>query len=126
MGIVPKQQNWRQYLKRWDDEGGPPRSRHRTIAEPGPSLPPRAEAALYYFNIRTPNGLIENPEGEVCLGLEAARETALENACGLIAEGDRTGENRRGWSFEIMDRSNQHVLTVMFSEKFDQKADKPA
>jgi hypothetical protein len=126
MSNVPKQQNWRQDLKRWDDEGGAPRSGHRTIREPGPSLPPRAETALYYFNIRTPNSLIEDPEGDICPGLEAAREAALASACGLIAEGDRTGEDRRSWSFEIMDRSNQHVLTVMFSEKSDQKADKPA
>ena len=28
----------------------------------------------------------------------------------------RMGKNRRGWQVEIMDRANQHLLTVKFSE----------
>ena len=34
----------------------------------------------------------------------------------MIAERDPKGEDRHDWGFEIMDRANQHVLTVAFSE----------
>jgi hypothetical protein len=34
----------------------------------------------------------------------------------MVAEGDQKGEDRQDWSFEIMDRANQHILTIAFSE----------
>jgi hypothetical protein len=34
----------------------------------------------------------------------------------MIAEGDQKGEDRRSWHVEIMDRANQQVLAVAFSE----------
>jgi hypothetical protein len=71
---------------------------------------------LYYFNIRTPSGLIEDPEGETYPSLQAARDDAFVKARAMIAEGDQKGEDRQDWSFEIMDRANQLVLTVAFSE----------
>ncbi|KAB0264651.1 hypothetical protein FEZ63_22275 [Microvirga brassicacearum] len=51
--------------------------------------------------------------------LQAVRKEALASARDLIAEGDQKGEERRRWRFEIMDRANQHVLTVGFSEALD-------
>jgi hypothetical protein len=71
---------------------------------------------LYYFNIHTSAGLIEDPEGSTHPDLQAARRQALSEARTLIAEGDRKGEDRRSWSFEIMNRANESVLTVGFSE----------
>lgn len=112
---APRQPSLRQDLKRWDDEGGAPRSGHRSH-EPNQTPLPQAKPALYYFNIRTESGVIEDPEGDICLGLQEAREKALAEASALILQGDEAGENRRGWCFEIMDRVNQHVLTVAFSE----------
>jgi hypothetical protein len=113
MGNPPKEPNQRQDPKKWDDEGGAPRSGHRFNE-------PHAEPELYYFNIKTPIGLIEDPEGDIYANPQAAREAALAVGLGLIAEGDRAGEDRRDWRFEIMDRSNQHVLTVRFAEVSDQ------
>jgi hypothetical protein len=34
----------------------------------------------------------------------------------VIAEGDQKGEDRRSWRVEIMDRANQQVLAVAFSD----------
>jgi hypothetical protein len=115
---APSQPSQRQDLKRWENEGGAPRSGHH-FPSPNPTPLPQAGPALYYFNIRTENGVVEDPEGDVCLDPHAAHEKALADASALILQGDRVGENRRGWCFEIMDRANQHVLTIMFSEALD-------
>ncbi len=115
MSKAPKRPSQRDDLKRWDDEGGAPRSRHPSHE---PHLAPKHEAhpALYYFNIRTPSGLIEDPEGDTYPSLQIARKDALAKARAMIAEGDQKGEDRHDWSFEIMDRANQHVLTVAFTD----------
>lgn len=121
MSKAPKHPSQRDDLKRWDDEGGAARSGHHPQE---PHLAPRdaSEPALYYFNLGTPNGVIEDPEGDTFRDLRAARETALVKACAMIADGDQKGEDRRSWRMEIMDRANQPVLTVAFSEALVPKA----
>jgi hypothetical protein len=119
MSKDPKKPSQRQDLKRWDDEGGAPRSGHH-FSEP-PASQPRTETALYYFNIRTEGGLIEDPEGETCPDPQAARVAAIAKARDLITDGDQKGEDRRSWRVEITNRANQPVLTVMFSEALDPK-----
>jgi len=115
MSKAPKRPSQRDDLRRWDDEGGAPHSGHPSHE---PHLTPKheAEPALYYFNTRTPSGVIEDPEGDTYPSLKIARKDALAKARDMIAEGDQKGEDRHDWSFEIMDRANQHVLTVAFSE----------
>jgi hypothetical protein len=114
MGKDPKKPDRRQDLKRWDDEGGAPRSGHHFAEQ---SLPhPKTETALYYFNVRTDSGVIEDPEGDIYPDLQAVRDVAIARAHNMITEGDQQGEDRRSWRFEIMDRANQHVLTVGFSD----------
>jgi hypothetical protein len=113
MSKAPKHPSQRDDLKRWDDEGGAPRSGH-------PSH--ESHPALYYFNIRTERGVVEDPEGDTHASLHAARDAALAKAREMMAEGDQKGEDRRSWRFEIMDRANQPVLTVAFSEAFDSTA----
>lgn len=51
--------------------------------------------------------MIKNLEGGVCQGRFSAREKALNDASGLVPQGDKVGENRRGWCFEIMDKANR-------------------
>lgn len=63
--------------------------------------------------------MIEDPEGEVYSDLQAMRVAATAKARDMIAEGGQKGEDRRGWHIEIMDRANQPVLTMMFSEALD-------
>ena len=121
MGKAPKHPSQRDDLKRWDDEGGAPRAGHPSH-EPHPPPMHEAEPALYYFNVRTESGIIEDPEGDTHPSLQAAREDALAKARAMIAEGDQKGEDRRSWRFEIMDRANQQVLTVAFSEVLDPRA----
>ena len=115
MSKAPKRPSQRDDLRRWDDEGGAPRSGHPSH-EPHPAPTHATQPALYYFNIRTPSGVIEDPEGDTYPGLQAARADALAKARDMIADGDQKGEDRHDWSFEIRDRANQHVLTVAFSE----------
>ena len=115
MSKDPNKPSQRQDLKRWDDEGGAPRSHHSRKPHP----PSKAEPALYYFNVRTEGGVIEDPEGEVYPDLQAVRAAAIAKARGMITEGDQKGEDRRGWRIEIMDRANQPVLTMMISEALD-------
>lgn len=115
MSKAPKHPSQRDDLRRWDDEGGAPRSGHPTH-EPHLARYHEAQPALYYFNIRTPSRLIEDPEGNTYPNLQLAQQDALAKAHAIIAEGDQKGEDRHDWSFEVMDRANQHVLTVAFSE----------
>ena len=120
MSKAPKRPSQRDDLRRWDDEGGAPRSGHPSH-EPHLALKHEAGPALYYFNIRTPSGVIENSEGDMYPSLQIARTDALAKASAMIAEGDQKGEDRHDWSFEIMDRAHQHVLTVTFSESSKSK-----
>ena len=115
MGKAPKHPSQRDDLKRWDDEGGAPRSGHPSH-EPPLSSKHEADPALYYFNIRTASGIVEDPEGTKHPNIQAAREEALAKARDMIAEGDQKGDDRRGWHVEITNRANQPVLTVAFAE----------
>jgi hypothetical protein len=108
----PNKASHRQDLTWWDDEGGAPQSGHHSSASP-PSEP-EAETALYYFNINTGSGLVQDPEGSKHPDLQAAREAAVAMARDLVVEGDQQGENRQSWRVEIMDRANQPVMTVGF------------
>jgi hypothetical protein len=112
---APKNNNHRQAIQRWDDEGGASPSRERSRNR---RRPPNREltSALYYLNLRTSGGFVEDPEGEIFADNESVRRESLARARSLIAEGDRKGENRRDWQFEITGRENQHVLTVAFLE----------
>ena len=115
MSKAPKRPSQRDDLRRWDDEGGAPRPGHPS-REPHPGPTHATQPVLYYFNIKTPSGVIEDPEGDTYPGLQAARADALAKARDMIADGDQKGEDRHDWSLEIRDRANQHVLTVAFSE----------
>lgn len=121
MSQAPRRPRQRDDLKRWDDEGGAPRSGHPSHEH---HLAPQheVEQALYYFNLRTESGLIDDPEGDTYPNLQVAREDALTKARDMIVQGNQKGEDRRGWHFEIMDRANQPVLTVAFAEVLDPKA----
>jgi hypothetical protein len=120
MSNAPKHPSQREDLKRWDDEGGAPRSGHHP-SEPPPASQHKTDTALFYFNINTGKGVVEDPEGVTHPDLQAARRQALSQARDLVAEGDLKGEDRRRWRFEIMDRANQPVLTVEFSEALEPK-----
>jgi hypothetical protein len=110
----PRRPSQHQDLTRWDDEGGAPRSGHHLNEPPLTRL--KADTALYYFNIRTDSSLVEDPEGNRYPDLQAARDVANAMVRDVIAEGDQKGEDRRSWHVEIMDRANQQVLAVAFSE----------
>jgi catechol 2,3-dioxygenase-like lactoylglutathione lyase family enzyme len=115
MGKRPKQPGAASSLQRWEGEGGAPRSAHRQKARRA-SLGQDVLTPLYYFNICTDQGSDDDPEGLTLPNLEAARHVAVASARALIAAGDRKGEDRRHWRYEIMDRANHLILTVAFSE----------
>jgi hypothetical protein len=101
-------------LRRWEDEGGAPMARHRSRNKR--RSPSQAGIALYYFNVRTDHGLVEDPKGLTLPDLTAALHEALALARRSLAQGDRKGQDRRSWCVEIMDRADQHLLTVAFTE----------
>ena len=104
-------------LQRWDNKGGAPRVRR--TSKRGSSAPAlQATSALYYFNIRSDRTLIEDHEGLILPDLKAALQEALALARQSLTEGDQRGENRRDWRVEIMDRANEHVMTVAFGEVY--------
>jgi choline dehydrogenase-like flavoprotein len=90
-----KEPSLHQDLTRWDNQGGAPRWGHH-FSEPLPLLP-KAETALYYFNIQTDSSLAGDPEGNRYPDLQAARDVAVAMAHDMIAEGDQQDEDRRGW-----------------------------
>jgi hypothetical protein len=102
MSKAPKRRGQRDDLKRWDDEGGAPRSGHPSH-EHHPAPQHEVEPALYYFNLRTESGLIDDSEGDTYPNLQVAPEDALTKARDMIAQGNQKGEDLRGWRFEIMD-----------------------
>jgi hypothetical protein len=112
---TPKNDNSRQAIQRWDNEGGASRSRERARIKRCPSNQEFA-SALYYLTLRTWGGFVEDPEGEIFADNGSVRRESLARASSLIVEGDRKGEDRRDWQFEITGRENQHVLTVAFLE----------
>ena len=115
MSKAPKRPSQRDDLRPWNEEGAAPRSGHPS-REPHPAPTHATQQVLYYFNIKTPSGAIEDPEGDTYPGLQAARADALAKARDMIADGDQKGEDRHDSSFEIRGRGNQHVLTVAFSD----------
>jgi hypothetical protein len=69
---------------------------------------------LYYFNIREPNELIVDPEGQELPGIEAAREEALGAVRELMAERILAGIPLDGTTMEITNRTGEIVDRVPF------------
>ena len=88
MSKAPKRPGQRDDLRRWDDEGGAPRSEHPS-REPHPAPTHATQPALHYVTIRPPSGVTEDSEGETHPGLQAARADALAKARDMIADGDK-------------------------------------
>ncbi len=102
-------------LGRWDNEGGAPRAARRLRAKSAAPTP-QAAGSLYYFNIRSDRTFKEDPEGSTLPDLTSALQEALTLARRSLKVGDRKGQDRRGWRVEIMDRANEHLATVAFTE----------
>ena len=102
-------------LGRWDNEGGAPRAARRLRAKSAAPTP-EAAGSLYYFNIRSDRTFKEDPEGSTLPDLTSALQEALTLARRSLKVGDRKGQDRRGWWVEIMDRANEHLATVAFTE----------
>jgi hypothetical protein len=57
----------------------------------------------YFFNIRTSDGIIEDPDGSELADLDEARQEASKSARHLLADLLRAGEILDGQTFEITD-----------------------
>jgi hypothetical protein len=83
-----------------------------------PRHPPRKPPSTN-FNIRTDVGVLDtDSEGLTLSDLTSALHEALALARQSLLEGDRAGKDRRRWQVEIMDRGNQHLLSVKFAEVY--------
>jgi hypothetical protein len=70
----------------------------------------------YFFNLRN-DVTVDDPEGVVLAGVEAARETALSQAREMAKVSiDETGRIDLQHRVEVMDEGGAHVLTVHFSD----------
>ena len=102
-------------IQRWENEGGAPQARRHATRARAFTLS-CTKPALYYFDVRTEQGVLDDdPEGLTLTDLKAALDQALALARESLAEGDRRGENRAGWRIEIKDRAYQRLLTVEFA-----------
>lgn len=68
----------------------------------------------YYFNIKTANGLIRDPDGSDLPDLAAARLEAEKSARDLLADLLRDGAVLDGQTFEITDIGGAVLETVSF------------
>ena len=76
-------------LRRWEDEGGTPWAQRRSRTKRS-SPSPQATTALYYFNVRTDKGVLDDdPEGLTLPDLKVALYEALSLARQSLVEGDR-------------------------------------
>lgn len=68
----------------------------------------------YYFHVRGPEGLIEDPEGAELASDEIALEEARAAARELMAAKVAKGEVVDGGQFEITSENGQIIDTVVF------------
>ena len=102
-------------LARWHNDGGAPKA-VRDFRTGKPRILSEPAGSLYYFNIRSDRTFKQDPEGSTLPDLNAALQEALALARRSLKVGDRKGQDRRAWRVEIMDRGNEHLMTVVFAE----------
>jgi hypothetical protein len=71
----------------------------------------------FYFNLRNSKEFLEDPEGQECESLTAARQEAILSAREIIAARVKSGKNPDG-QFEITDITGQLILTVPFPDAY--------
>jgi hypothetical protein len=71
----------------------------------------------FYFNLRNSKEFLEDPEGQECESLTAARQEAILSAREIMAARVKSGKNLDG-QFEITDITGQLILTVPFPDAY--------
>jgi len=72
----------------------------------------------FYFNLRSSKEFAEDPDGQECESLTAAREEAILSAREIMASRVKSGKNPNGSRFEITDITGQLILTVLFKDAY--------
>jgi hypothetical protein len=72
----------------------------------------------FYFNLRNSKEFLEDPEGQECESLTAARQEAILSAREIMAARVKSGKNPDGAQFEITDITGQLILTVPFPDAY--------
>jgi hypothetical protein len=67
----------------------------------------------YFFVVRGPAELVDDPEGQDLPSLEAARDAGSELARDIVRDSGLIWEN---WSLEIKDGAGETVLVVPFTD----------
>jgi hypothetical protein len=70
----------------------------------------------YYFNLRTPSGIVQDVEGSELPSLDEAREEAIKDARLLMSDAVRQGRDISGRSVEICNEAGDVLIVVAFRE----------
>ena len=66
----------------------------------------------FKLSVRTPTNTIQDAEGFSAPDIDAAMDEARESAAELWADGIRLGEDRSGWTVQILDEYSRPVRTL--------------
>lgn len=75
---------------------------------------------VFFFHVRTPDGLIEDPEGIELEGLDRVRHEAVLSARGILRDALAHGRLVTDQRFEVMNEAGVVVLTYAFTEACEQ------
>ena len=70
----------------------------------------------YFFDLLDSNAVSPDPSGTVLPDQAACQKEALQRARNVLAEGDKNGEDRSNWAFEVTDEAHRPILIVRFAE----------
>ena len=70
----------------------------------------------FFFHVWDTNAFVADPDGSDLPDDAAAKEEALANARGIMLDGQRRGEDRRGWLVEVRDDADHTIMTVQVSQ----------
>jgi hypothetical protein len=68
--------------------------------------------AIYFFNLKTTNAVIQDPEGTELADESSAREHARQVACELMR---RREPQSRSWRIEVCDSQRRHCFELLFA-----------
>lgn len=71
---------------------------------------------VFFFHVRTPDGLIEDPEGIELQGIDQVRKEAALSAREIMQDALAHGRLVTDQSFEVMNEAGVIVLTYGFAE----------
>ena len=67
---------------------------------------------LFFFHVWDTKAFVPDPDGAELINLAAVKQKAKLDACEILADGNRRGEDRSHWTLEVRNEADQTVLTT--------------